>query len=758
METKMKIEYRKLTDKESDPWLLLTNIDELIWNGVYALRVSDDDGSLGLPFRFGNSDTVTIVVKDHAHEGKLQNGRTVVQTITHVERANGSVFTYTRSRHYADGQHAWNYWTLTDNDGNSLVEGSLLQQINDNTKAISDEAKRACSAETELSKRIKGLEDNSMTSIPKATTDSLGGVIIGDGLSVDDNGNVAVAMNSINENKLSPELKNKLNNAAYNAAFIEELTLNDGIVLNYGALRENSEPYIGTRYVAHTGKILANGETIFPNEGYKISAYKIFSGEEEVLFSKVQDVTELFLEESGYYYQLEFTKDDAANFNDKDLENAIKSFIRKPYVWSDGKHIDDFITPGTYIIKGKRLYDYDGLPIYNTGAIDARLTVLASDNCVTQVLTMLNVSGGDSNIYVRTKQGNDWGTWGKLQTNVEVEAIGLGQSRTFDDLIDSGIYSGVNVYATGTDGSGYPITSYETFVLVVINAYLTGGGVSQLKYSLLLDGTTGVTTRTKHNGVWSEWGELGVIKTEEIQNNSVTADKLSTDVREKLDNPLRPLFISAGALYNSTNVDVLRTAPWGEKVIHKAGHYYLNGLGDITEEQMMEIYNAPHRMFAPHAYSFQKARTVFCKGNGTFGALKSYECYYWFYSSNVEVVAENNYSLFLNGENTFVSAFNGCTRLKHINCIIYCQNCKLTNTFKDCYEMVNVLLERISDALSFAQSPYISKDSIKYAIDKAQPVLAITITLHPDAYARLADDAEIVVALEAQPLISLVSA
>ena len=642
---------------------------------------------------------------------------------------------------------------MTDNDGNSLVEGSLLQQINDNTKAISDEAKRAGSAETELSKRIKGLEDNSMTSIPKATTDSLGGVIIGDGLSVDDNGNVAVALNSINENKLSPELKNKLNNAAYNAAFIEELTLNDGIVLNYGALRENSEPYIGTRYVAHTGKILANGETIFPNEGYKISAYKIFSGEEEVLFSKVQDVTELFLEEAGYYYQLEFTKDDATNFNDKDLENAIKSFLRKPYVWSDGKHIDDFITPGTYIIKGKRLYDYDGLPIYNTGAIDARLTVLASDNCVTQVLTMLNVGGGDSNIYVRT------------QTNVEVGAIGLGQSRTFDDLIDSGIYSGVNVYATGTDGSGYPITSYETFVLVVINAYLTGGGVSQLKYSLLLDGTTGVTTRTKHNGVWSEWGELGAIKTEEIQNNSVTADKLSTDVREKLDNPLRPLFISAGALYNSTNVDVLRTAPWGETVTHKAGHYYLNGLGDITEEQMVKIYNMGKYWQSENAQGFgcENARTNLLPTDYLLYFYKTFNLSQTFNSTTIEVISlvAEKYIGSPQGE-IKVSNINFFTQsaqlLKRIVGLINAENVTTNKVSINGEGLEFIYIKKLKVNVSMHNAKSLKKESVLYMIENAVPSSAITITLHSDAYARLADDAEIVAALEAQPLISLVSA
>ena len=52
----------------------------------------------------------------------------------------------------------------------------------------------------------------------------------------------------------------------------------------------------------------------------------------------------------------------------------------------------------------------------------------------------------------------------------------------------------------------------------------------------------------------------------------------------------------------------------------------------------------------------------------------------------------------------------------------------------------------------------ISKESIYYIIQNATPTTVINITLHPDAYARLADDAEIVAALEAQPLVSLVCA
>ena len=67
-------------------------------------------------------------------------------------------------------------------------------------------------------------------------------------------------------------------------------------------------------------------------------------------------------------------------------------------------------------------------------------------------------------------------------------------------------------------------------------------------------------------------------------------------------------------------------------------------------------------------------------------------------------------------------------------------------------------MKQLAKSITLNECPLISKVSILYIIENALPTSAITITLHPDAYARLADDADVVAALEAQPLISLVSA
>ena len=201
-------------------------------------------------------------------------------------------------------------------------------------------------------------------------------------------------------------------------------------------------------------------------------------------------------------------------YTKNEVDNLIKDSKATTVVWSEGNNMNFFTTSGEYDITGRREQGWqDNMPIISGGELHARLSVFANGDYVSQFIRFDNVGGGDCNLYTRVCQNGVWGDWQKLQTNIEVNAIGIGQSKTFNDLTDNGIYSGVNVY--WVDQANY-LTSYETFVLVVINAYLTGGGVSQLKYSTLVDGTTSVMTRTEINGQWSEWKSVGGSEGESI--------------------------------------------------------------------------------------------------------------------------------------------------------------------------------------------------------------------------------------------------
>ncbi len=375
---------------------------------------------------------------------------------------------------------------------------------------------------------------------------------------------------------------------------------------------------------------------------------------------------------------------------------------------------------------------------------------------VGQTLVLAACDGATVEILSRTAEkqahGFVWQPWSRMSQNIE-----LGEVTSLDDYTESGTYKGVF-----TNGKN----KYETFIMVIINnaplAEAMGKVrcISQFKYALGTDSNFSYKTRTGRGDddiEWGDWVDLGAATTTDIQDGAITAQKLAADVRTKVDNPLRPLYIAAGAEYNDTGADKAKTAPWGETVIHKAGHYYLNGLGDITEEQMVRIYNAPHNGIYAGAYQSSNIRTAFLKRTGAQRPLTSINLDNWFNESSVETVGVNG--LFYTRSVSFVRAFSECTKLKHIlfNPIV-CSSGIVSNMFSNCTLLQTVKLRDLSDNLSFGQSPNLSKGSVLFVVQNAAPSSAITITLHPDAYARLADDADIVAALEAQPLVSLVSA
>lgn len=222
--------------------------------------------------------------------------------------------------------------------------------------------------------------------------------------------------------------------------------------------------------------------------------------------------------------------------------------------WDASSCVDTFIAAGIYNIRGERLNVKDGLPIANSNpghTINARLVVIDSsisgtgdtdDKCITQILTLSNRTGGDGDVYIRTGRaqstnvlagGSGWEPWGKLQQNIEV-----GQVTSLNSFIGNGIYSGVY-----TNGSSF----FETFVMVVINNYAVAGAtgrvrsVSQFKYALNVDSAFSYKTRIGRGGSsieWGSWVDLGAATTTDIQDNSITAQKLSSDVREKVEKVL----------------------------------------------------------------------------------------------------------------------------------------------------------------------------------------------------------------------------
>lgn len=357
-------------------------------------------------------------------------------------------------------------------------------------------------------------------------------------------------------------------------------------------------------------------------------------------------------------------------------------------------------------------------------------------------------------------------------------------ARGLDDITAAGSYE-VRLFHNDMESLGITTADCDKKHYVVAHLFVSESAATGKQQALRVVGQTLLFTICATNAVkaftrtceitpkgasWGSWVDLGAASTTDIQDGSITAQKLSSDIRPSVQSPLRSLFVTAGAEYNDTNVDKTRIAPWGETVIHKAGHYYLNGLGDITEEQMIEIYNQkdtiPRLWQGGFAESSETVRTYI--------PITKYRLYDYVADlkldfaenmSNLESVVFNTLSNSANDFSTMIKIsksirmFRNCKKLKYVSFINVSEMPSGAPIgFQSCVSLKYVNIIGLKISLSLCDSPLISKGSIKFMIETSLPSSAITITLHPEAYAHLADDADIVAALEAQPLVSLVSA
>ena len=170
----------------------------------------------------------------------------------------------------------------------------------------------------------------------------------------------------------------------------------------------------------------------------------------------------------------------------------------------EGYHMNAFTDMGEYHIHGESTDANDGLPILNSGTIDARLTVLDSsltngtgektDIVVTQILRLSNRMGGDGHVYVRTAQAANksqlatpsstaWGTWEKLMGIFEKNAVK--NIADLDTYTTNGMYSGLFADTTLQTLGGLQFTPGDTFLLITVNGYAASAfGTPQLTQML----------------------------------------------------------------------------------------------------------------------------------------------------------------------------------------------------------------------------------------------------------------------------------
>ena len=195
----------------------------------------------------------------------------------------------------------------------------------------------------------------------------------------------------------------------------------------------------------------------------------------------------------------------------------------------------------------------------------------------------------------------------------------------------------------------------------------------------------------------------------------------------------RALYVAAGAVYNE-----------------QTGFYELNGLTDITERQMREIYNQTNHVTRQTDLSSVFVNTNNIRTNYPFkidGGYKQVPCYAAFVRcTNIEVVAftKSTNNGFYPSRVAYL--FQYCRKLKEVIGIIrmgYVDSSeKYNNMFYQCTSLVRVSLGEVKYDISFSNSPLLSLESLQYLIANAANTSAITVTVHADVYAKIQDETQ----------------
>lgn len=174
------------------------------------------------------------------------------------------------------------------------------------------------------------------------------------------------------------------------------------------------------------------------------------------------------------------------------------------------------------------------------------------------------------------------------------------------------------------------------------------------------------------------------------------------------------------------------------------GFFELNGLRDISYAEMIDIWRfTSGPLPQPNsAYATCQFRTNLCPvfSNYTIDIR-------WMFQANkaLEVAVLPQY--YSDGVLTskIRDTWSLCTKLREIKNIIKAPQIQTLydgfyRTFSCCYSLETVWLKQVYDSVDFQYSPKLRLECVKYLIENANNPKAMTLTLHPTAYARVTDE------------------
>lgn len=245
-----------------------------------------------------------------------------------------------------------------------------------------------------------------------------------------------------------------------------------------------------------------------------------------------------------------------------------------------------------------------------------------------------------------------------------------------------------------------------------------------------------------------------VSKTDIVQSTgqsttSVMSQKASTmafAANTPSGDPMHNLYVAVGAVWNS-----------------KTGFWELNGLTDITNEQMLTIYVETNNFLMYQSdmnscYCFSKCRTNIpnIPYLSSISRLRQNWTDFFRQSGNIEVVVFKHVHGYYFKPNTLNGVFFNCFNLRLIDGILNVYNCPQSNisNFVNCVKLESIKLYQLNKNIGLIYCKMLSAESVQYMIENATDT-TITITLHPEAYERAIADTGVQAALANKTNVSL---
>lgn len=186
---------------------------------------------------------------------------------------------------------------------------------------------------------------------------------------------------------------------------------------------------------------------------------------------------------------------------------------------------------------------------------------------------------------------------------------------------------------------------------------------------------------------------------------------------------------------------------------YTTGYFEYNTLTDITAEQMRKIILFGKTTFTQPG---ECGRSLTRTESETLNALIRTNWIHWgpnavayctdlrysFYSQQVEVIIGPKRNDIWNVTPSSMEGFCWrCPQLRIIDMYIYITNLRANEyLFNECPKLETVYLCAIKTSFNIIGAPLLSLASIQYMVDNAANTSPITITLHPDAHARLTEE------------------